>query len=220
VADEREIMSEQSNSEFASLGQYTEAFVPTSSNYLLAPILQVAGAIRPGMRVLDVGCGLGWLAAEFARRGCQVVGIDLNDEYLALASKAYPDIRFAHAAANETILETLQEKPFDLVICVEVAEHVYSPEALAAGCFTAVGHGGRFVVSAPYHGYLKNVIIALAGKGDSHYDPLFHGGHIKFFSRKTMTTLLTRTGFRDIQFAGAGRFPYLWKSLVMSGTKP
>jgi 2-polyprenyl-6-hydroxyphenyl methylase/3-demethylubiquinone-9 3-methyltransferase len=208
------------NLEFASLGHYEEAEVGVAMGYLMPAVLRMAGPLRAGMRVLDVGCGMGALAAEFWRRGCRVVGIDLDEANLELARRAYPRIRFVGAAANADLLNTLGEEPFDLVTCTEVVEHVYSPISLANGCHRATRPGGRLVISAPYHGYLKNLTIALLGHGDSHYDPLWEGGHIHFFSRSTMSALLTQAGFRDIEFAGAGRCPYLWKSLVMAATKP
>jgi 2-polyprenyl-6-hydroxyphenyl methylase/3-demethylubiquinone-9 3-methyltransferase len=208
------------NLEFASLGQYQEADVGLAMGYLMPAVLRLAGPVREGMRVLDIGCGLGALAAEFWRRGCRVVGIDLDEHNLALARRAYPRIRFVSAAANADVLESLGEEPFDLVTCTEVVEHVYAPTSLSHGCYQATRPGGRLVISAPYHGYLKNLMIALLGQGDSHYNPLWDGGHIHFFSRATMSELLMQAGFRDVQFAGAGRCPYLWKSLVMAATKP
>jgi hypothetical protein len=40
---------------------------------------------------------------------------------------------------------------------------------------------GHLVLTTPYHGYLKNLLIAALGKSDSHFDPLLDGGHIKFW---------------------------------------
>lgn len=54
----------------------------------------------------------------------------------------------------------------------------------------------------------------------SPFTVLWAGGHIKLWSRKTLTDLLTETGFTHIQFHAAGRLPYLWMTMVMSGDKP
>lgn len=51
---------------------------------------------------------------------------------------------------------------------------------------------------------------------DSHYTALWDGGHIKFFSVKTLSQLLQEAGFKDLQFKFAGRFPYLWKGMLVS----
>jgi hypothetical protein len=76
------------------------------------------------------------------------------------------------------------------------------------------------VVSTPYHGYLKNLAVSLAGKWDTHADPLWDCGHIKLWSRKTLARLLTEAGFVDLRFRGAGRVPYMWMSMIMSADRP
>ena len=82
--------------------------------------------LRPaGLRVLDVGCGGGLLAEEFARLGCAVVGVDPSEESLAAARK--------HAAAEGLTIEyqcatgeslPFADAAFDLVYCCDVLEHV------------------------------------------------------------------------------------------------
>jgi hypothetical protein len=75
--------------------------------------------------------------------------------------------------------------------------------------------GGYLVISTPYHGYLKNIALSIFNKWDKHHTVLWHGGHIKFWSRKTLTQLLQDNGFEVVGFVGAGRFPYLWKSMIL-----
>lgn len=70
------------------------------------------------------------------------------------------------------------------------------------------------MLSTPYHGYLKNLALALAGKWDDHLGPLWDGGHIKFFSKRTLRALLEEAGFQQIDLLRVGRVPALAKSLV------
>ena len=79
--------------------------------------------------------------------------------------------------------------------------------------------GGHLIISTPYHGYLKNLILALSNKWDAHLNPFWDGGHIKFWSRKTLSQLLNETGFSVIRFIGAGRLPFLWKSMIVVAQK-
>ncbi len=199
---------------------YSSATACHATEYLLAPLFELAGAIRDGMRVLDVGCGNGYLASKFIERGCRVVGLDLSEQGISIARMAHPKGRFEVFAADMRVLQNLGEEPFDLVISTEVVEHLMQPREYAAGCFAALKPGGKFVCSTPFHGYWKNLALALTNKFDFHANPLWDGGHIKLWSRKTLSALLTEMGFVDLQFRGAGRVPYLWKSMVMSGTKP
>jgi hypothetical protein len=79
----------------------------------------------------------------------------------------------------------------------------------------ALAPGGRFIVSTPYHGYLKNIALAVSGKFDRHFSVLWDGGHIKFFSRRTLAQMLADEGFEVVTFVGAGRLPLLWKSMIV-----
>lgn len=188
--------------------------------HFMPQVMALAGAVGPGTRILDVGCGNGHTCGVFLHRGCTVVGIDLSEQGITQARAAHPDARFELLAADDAILANLGEAPFDLVVSTEVVEHLYDPRSYARGCFGALRPGGRFICTTPYHGYLKNLLIALGGKWDGHANPLWDGGHIKLWSRRTLSQLLEETGFTDIRFRGAGRFPGLWMTMVMSGRKP
>jgi len=183
-------------------------------------VFVLAGELKPGMRVLDVGCGNGFTCGEFLKRECKVVGIDLSEQGIALARRAHPQGRFEVLAADDKLLANLGEEPFDLVVSTEVVEHLYAPRPYARGCFQAVKPGGRFICTTPYHGYLKNLLLGALNRWDRHANPLWDGGHIKLWSRRTLTKLLQETGFNNVQFRGAGRLPYLWMTMVMAGDKP
>ena len=120
-------------------------------------IFTLAGELKTGTRVLDVGCGNGYTAGQFLERGCTVVGIDLSESGIGIARKAFPKGRFDVLPADENILLNLDEKPFDLVVSTEVVEHLYAPRPYVQGCFAALRPGGRFICTTPYHGYLKKL---------------------------------------------------------------
>jgi SAM-dependent methyltransferase len=194
---------------------FDNAAPPHTLRYLLPPILSLCPPLGPGVRVLDVGCGNGAITAEFIRRGCCTVGIDLSEQGICIARKAHPQARFEVLSADENLLQNLGEKPFDVVLSTEVVEHLYDPRGYAHGCFAATKPGGRFVCSTPYHGYLKNLMLAVTNQWDKHANPLWDGGHIKLWSRRTLEGLLLDAGFCNFQFRGAGRLPYLWMSMVL-----
>jgi 2-polyprenyl-6-hydroxyphenyl methylase/3-demethylubiquinone-9 3-methyltransferase len=122
--------------------------------------------------------------------------------------------------ADERMLERLGEAPFDLVASTEVIEHLYAPDAYLRGCFEALRPGGRLILSTPYHGWLKNVLIAATGRFDAHVQARIRGGHIKFWSRATLTAVLRDAGFEAPVFRGGGRLPYIWRSMVVSARRP
>ena len=57
--------------------------------------------LAPGQRILDLGCGVGQMAARFQRLGAQVIGVDSNHELLDAARSLYPDVRFEKMDVRE-----------------------------------------------------------------------------------------------------------------------
>jgi 2-polyprenyl-3-methyl-5-hydroxy-6-metoxy-1,4-benzoquinol methylase len=199
---------------------YEDAAPAHTHHYLLPPILSLCPSILHGLRVLDVGCGNGAMAGEFLSRGCAVVGIDLSEQGIAVARRSYPTGRFEILAADDQIIEKLGEPLFDVVLSTEVVEHLYDPRSYVRGCYAATKPGGRFVCSTPYHGYWKNLLLSLRGGWDAHANPLWDGGHIKLWSRQTLGKLLVDAGFTHLRFEGAGRVPFIWKSMVFGCDRP
>lgn len=188
--------------------------------HFMPVIKSLLGHLKPGTRVLDVGCGNGYTCGEFIKLGCQVTGIDLSDEGIAQARKAYPDGRFELMAADESILDNLGEAPFDVVISTEVVEHLSFPRDYARGCLKALKPAGRFICTTPYHGYWKNLALSLFNQWDRHMNPMWDGGHIKLWSRSSLGRMLSEQGFVNLKFRGVGRFPYLWMTMVFLCEKP
>jgi SAM-dependent methyltransferase len=190
------------------------------AEFVFPAVLSLAGKVGNDCRVLDIGCGNGLLSGLFLSHGCQVVGVDLSEQGIAIARARYPAARFELMPADERVLERLDEPPFDLVVSTEVIEHLYDPAGFLEGCYGALLPGGRLIMSTPYHGYWKNLVIAAIGKFDRHAQAQLKGGHIKFWSRATIEQAMHREGFRDFDFRGVGRIPLLWKSMVVAGSRP
>lgn len=96
--------------------------------------------------LLDVGCGGGLLAEEFARMGCRVTGIDRSLPTLgaarAHASAAGLAIDYREGSADALPFEA---RRFDVVSCCDVLEHVDDPERVLAGIARVLRPGGVFV---------------------------------------------------------------------------
>lgn len=186
---------------------------PAAHLYLSGPVLkslQRSGA----RRVLDLGCGNGTFTAYLVDAGFEVVGIDASASGIRIASGLLPAATFFEHALEESLPPPLHGQ-FDAVTAVEVVEHLPTPAVLCARAREALRPGGHFVLTTPYHGYLKNLALAVAGQLDRHWEPLRDGGHIKFFSRATVTDLIRREGFDVTGFARVGRIPPLAKSMVV-----
>jgi 2-polyprenyl-3-methyl-5-hydroxy-6-metoxy-1,4-benzoquinol methylase len=166
------------------------------------------------IRVLDIGCGNGSLSNLIAKEGYEVVGIEESLSGFTTAMNSFPECKFIHANLYDIPYSDLGED-FDVVVSAEVIEHLAYPRELIKSAKKCLKSNGVLILTTPYHGYVKNLALALTGKMDNHFTVLWDGGHIKFFSVKTLTKLLITEGCNDYQFEFAGRFPYLWKSMLV-----
>ena len=87
------------------------------------------------------------------------------------------------------------------------------------GVHALLEDGGTAIISTPFHGYWKNLVLALTGKMDHHFTALWDHGHIKFWSMKTLTRLLREAGFRSVRYERVGRVPALAKSMIAIATR-
>lgn len=198
---------------------WSTAEQPHSCEYISTPVLLQMKKLKVG-RVADLGSGNGRLCADMSEQGIQSVGIEYDADGVAIAKSAYPQIPFYNFGVQSDPAELLaDEARFDAVVSTEVIEHLFSPQLLPMYASKILKDNGYLIVSTPYHGYLKNLFLSVLNKWDSHFTSLWHGGHIKFWSRRTLTTLLEQNGFSVIDFKGVGRAPYLWKSMIVTAVK-
>lgn len=168
--------------------------------------------------ICDLGCGNGHIAGRLATLGYNVTGIDASQSGIRIAERTYPSVKFVESMIDGE-LEQLNLSGFDLVISSDVIEHMYRPSDLVAAAFSILKPGGHLLLGTPYHGYLKNLALAVSGRMDSHFSALHDGGHIKFFSVKTLTQLLIAHSFEDLRFTFYGRAPWLWKNMICHARK-
>jgi len=144
--------------------------------------------------------------------GFEVAGVDTSESGVANAQKAYPHLQIRLGTAYDDLPS--QYGTFPLVVSLEVIEHCMDPQAFAETFVSLIAPGGMGFLSTPYHSYLKNLALAVTGKMDRHFTALWPGGHVKFFSMKTLGQLLREAGAREIRFVRVGRIPVLAKSMV------
>jgi 2-polyprenyl-3-methyl-5-hydroxy-6-metoxy-1,4-benzoquinol methylase len=189
----------------------------------LAEVLIRVVQQQPGVQAIcDLGCGTGYLASRLGALGYRVTGVDASERLLAVAVEhcASERVSFQRAIFGEESLERLAPPGgFDLVISSDVVEHLFHPNSLMEAASSVLKPGGCLVLGTPYHGYLKNLAISILGKWDEHHGVHWDGGHIKFYSVRTLENLVRGAGFTVEQFHYYGRMPWLWKNMICVARK-
>jgi 2-polyprenyl-6-hydroxyphenyl methylase/3-demethylubiquinone-9 3-methyltransferase len=160
--------------------------------------------VQPGMRVLDVGCGEGVFAAELARAGAQVVGIDAAEEPLRRARARHPelDLRLVDGEGDWP----LPDAGFDAVWAGEVIEHVADTAAWLSEVRRVLRSGGALLLSTPAVGRLTLLRMALSRRAfEVRFDP--RGEHLRHYAPGTLRGLLEDFGFHDVRVRSAGGVP-------------
>jgi SAM-dependent methyltransferase len=167
----------------------------------------LARSVRPGGSVLDLGCGCGIFTAWLKEAGYDAVGADVSEKALSSARRKHEGIRFLRL--NDDGALPFADSSFDAVWASEVLEHVLDVGAFLSEVRRVLKPGGLLILTTPYHGILKNVLVAVL-KFDRHFDP--EGPHIRFFDRKGLTRCLDRAGFAPLSWRGIGRLPGLYRT--------
>lgn len=169
--------------------------------------------------VLDLGCGNGWFTGALDRCGFEVTGVDHSDAVLRVAREHHPGLRLHRMDLMQSLDPSLMHR-FDAVVAIDLIDHVPLPRLLIEAALAALLPGGVLVVTSTFHGYSKNLVLALAGRFDSRWEPLLDHGRMKFFSRATLTSLLSEFDLHDLHFETVGRIPMFARSMLMSAKTP
>lgn len=146
---------------------------------------------RPLM-VLDVGCGTGLNASILSEMGHTVVGIDLSP----VAIEKFTALGFEGYVCDVAERLPFAEGRFDIVYASEVIEHVSDTESFLSELTRVLKPGGLLMLSTPNSAFWPFRLVGLLGWTVSEVQ---HPGHIRFFSRRSLTQAIRQAGFTDVR---------------------
>jgi 2-polyprenyl-6-hydroxyphenyl methylase/3-demethylubiquinone-9 3-methyltransferase len=161
-----------------------------------------------GLRLLDIGCGGGLIAEPMARLGAAVVGLDATEQNIAVArlhaAHAGLSIDYRCAAAEDLADGTAR---FDVVLALEVVEHVAALEPFVAACGRLLAPGGA-LIAATLNRTVKAWALAIVG-AEYVLGWLPRGTHrwAKFVRPAELVGALRRNGLAVAELTGVGYDP-------------
>jgi len=102
--------------------------------------------LRPGDRILEIGCGIGTVVHELSNKGHDIIGIDISDEAIEYGRKKYSDIRLEVQAA-----ETLpyEDESFEIVLSFDLFEHIAAIDKHISEVRRVLRTGGYYLFQTP-----------------------------------------------------------------------
>ncbi len=150
------------------------------------------GHVRPGERVLDLGCGAGEFSAALADAGAVPIGVDVAPEALRRAAERTPRLDLRLWCDGEPL--PAQEASVDVVWAGEVIEHVVDVAPWLSEVRRVLRPRGTLLLTTPHHGARTLLALALSPRRFAeHFDP--RSDHVRFFSPRTLRELLDDLGF-------------------------
>ena len=158
--------------------------------------LKIIKRLKPGGKLLDIGCAHGLLLDQAAGQGYETFGIEPSFRYAEEAAHK------GHAVFNGGLEEFAAQRPderFDIIVCLDVIEHITAPRAFLSLAASLLSESGIMVVSTPNY---SGVIAKLLGAHDPYMTPPVH---TVFLTAAGMRRIAAAAGLEVFRFLTFGR---------------
>lgn len=157
----------------------------TDFSYMYLPV-------QPGARLLEVGCGSGWLLELMRERGWLARGIDFDDKAVAHARSRGLDVD-----CGELVAQRYAAGSFDVIVASHLVEHLHEPTRFLAECRRLLKPGGQMVLVTPNIESLGHRIFG------RHWRGLEPPRHIQIFTGPSLAAVARAAGFAhcDVRFS-------------------
>lgn len=149
--------------------------------------------------ILDAGCGAAVFSPHLARRTGHLRACDHSATQIAANCKTLPNISFFVQDLGEPI--AAESKSFDAIWCAEALDRLRNPAVALNEFYRVLKPGGKLFIAVPYHGFFKNLLIALF-KWNMHFAA--NKPHLRFFTIKLLSRLVKKSDFRNIHVETCG----------------
>lgn len=150
--------------------------------------------IPSGSAVLDIGCATGYFAQELKKKSCKTWGVDIDAEALNFAKKYCNDVFQADLNSLKTL--PFKKNSFDVILLMDVIEHLTNPNQLLSGIKQYLKPSGKLILSTPNIAFLSIRLALLRGKFEYTKMGIMDETHVKFYTKKILLGLLSKNGWK------------------------
>ena len=147
-------------------------------------LTHVLDKAQDSKKVLDIGCGVGYLCAHLHQQGHDVFGVDISEEAIAIARKQIPSGTFS--VTNESSQFNFDNQMFDVITCIGVLEHIPHPEKILKESNRVLKKGGKVIFLVPNK---FSPYFWFGGTGQIYEQPRSYKGWYHMFESSGFTVL-------------------------------
>lgn len=172
---------------------------------------------KPKLKILDFGCGAGQIIEQMCtiNPSSTYYGVDVSTSLINNNKKKFPECQFRTIRDGERL--PFSSNFFDFILAADSIEHVHNTEIAFTEFARILKPKGRIVITTPYHGLIKNLMIILTNNFDLIFNPL--GTHIRFFTKKSLSKCLSTVALKTTRIDYYGRFYPLSRGMLIEAEK-
>lgn len=147
-------------------------------------------------KVLDIGCKDGIIGSQAKKKGCQVIGVEIDKEMALKARKNYEQVIIKDIENKETLAHL--DRDFDVILCADILEHLICPKETLINLKNHLSPEGRFLISIPNVAHWSIRSQLLFGQFEYTERGILDRTHLRFFTLQSFAHLLREAELKII----------------------
>ena len=170
-----------------------EKKIPEPTRLSFENLLDSFEKYRQNNRILDVGCGEGWILELAMNRGWETYGTEFSSKAIEICEN-----KGIKMYAGVLKPENIKERDFDVIVSSETIEHINNPREELANIHQLLRTGGLFYITTPnFNSYLRRMM-------KDKYAIIKYPEHLSYYTATTLNKLLSETGFTKVKLMTTG----------------
>jgi SAM-dependent methyltransferase len=171
-------------------------------------------SVGNGGTVIDIGCGNGYLLFQLKNKFDRLVGLEYSSHRLEQAKLNLAELSFQPILGSAEEMNTIESSSIDCIVSADTIEHIPDIYSAVNEMYRVLKPSGLLVINTPNIAFIKKRILLMFGRFPSTSQPneglgsdiLFDGGHLHYFTFRSLTLLLEKAGFVIEARLGYGKF--------------